>query len=93
MLLGAYGTASYYSTAMIAYVVEQALIQKLPDGADTELFHSRLQRLLAGMPDRRAKMAKLLEMSQYMEKVQKLTQVELEALFAGADFPPVAPLN
>jgi hypothetical protein len=92
LALGAYGTASYYSTALIAYVVEQALMQKLPDGADPELFHSRLQSTLAGMPDQ-AKMTKLLQMSQYMEKVQKLSQVELEALLAGNDLPPVASPN
>ena len=93
LALGAYGAASYYSTDLIAYVVEQALIQKLPAGADPAEFHRKLRSLLAASPDRQVKLAKLLQMSQYMEKVQRLSQAELEALFAGDASLPVPPPN
>jgi hypothetical protein len=83
LALAAYGTASYYSTALVAYVVEQAFLQKLPQGADPAVFHRRMLDLLAAMPERDAKLARLLQMSQFMEKVQRLSPAEVEFLLAG----------
>ena len=56
-----YSASSYYSVSMISYVVEQALLQKLPPGADAKTVQSRLRTSLAVLPDREAKLKKLLE--------------------------------
>ena len=78
--LAAYGTARFYSHSLVIYVVEQALIQKAPPGSDPTMLHARLHALLAALPDSKAKLAKVLAMSQYMEKIQALTPEELEQL-------------
>jgi hypothetical protein len=80
--LCAYGAASYYSPSMVAFVVEQALLQKLPDDADPGICRRRFQGLISGLPDKKAQLARLLEMSQQIEKVQKLSRLELETLLS-----------
>lgn len=85
VFLVAYGTARFYSHTLVIYVVEQALIQKAPAGTDPALIRMRFHALLATVPDNNAKLAKVLAMSQYLEKVQTLTSEELEQLL------PVAP--
>lgn len=83
----AYGTARYYSTSVIAYVVEHALLQKLPTRSDPDLVRERFQRLLSSLPDRQARLEKLLNMSQYLEKLQELSPQEMDELL-GKDADP-----
>ncbi len=86
--LGAYAAARYHSAALEAYVVEQMLVQKAPTGADPVFIHKRLQALLssASKPDDR--MAKLLLLSQHLERVQQLTPAELEKLIGKEEAGP-----
>jgi len=77
-----YGVARYYSPSLILYVVEQSLAQKAPAGTSLVLLHERLRALLSTAPDQNAKMERLLQISQYLEKVQYLTREELDELVA-----------
>ncbi len=79
-----YGAAKYYSPSLVAYVVEQTLIQKAPSGTDPVLLKSRLSAFLSAAPDKRLKMERLLGISAYLEKVQSLTPAELDDLLAIA---------
>jgi hypothetical protein len=76
----AYLTANYYSASLTAYVVEQALLQKVPQNADPELVQGRFRKMLDTLPDRQARLHRLLAMSQYLEKLQQLTPQELDEL-------------
>ncbi len=78
--LTAYGIAKHYSASLVAYVVEQGLLQKLPPGVNPEVVRMRFHGLLTAMPDRGARLERLLIMSQYLEKVQILTVQELDEL-------------
>jgi hypothetical protein len=73
-------TAKRYSARLIAYVVEEAIIQKLPAGEDPSLMRARFRALISDLPDREARLEKLLTMSQYLEKLQMLDPQELERL-------------
>ena len=78
--LALYLASSYYSASLTAYVVEQALLQKLPQEADPALVRSRFQEVLDSVPDRKARLRKLLSMSQFLERRQLLTPLELDEL-------------
>jgi hypothetical protein len=78
--LSALLVAKRYSVSMIAYVVEEALVQKLPAGIDPALTRSRFQSLMSQLPDRQARLEKLLAMSQYLEKLQTIDREEWERL-------------
>ncbi len=75
-----YGAAKYYSSSIILYVAEQSLIQKSPRGTDPAELHQRLSALLSMASDQKAKMEKLLRMSESLEKVQHLSPEELDKL-------------
>jgi hypothetical protein len=75
-----YGVARYYSPSLILYVVEQSLAQKAPAGTDPMLLRERLHALLSSSLDQNAKMQRLLRISQYLEKVQRLKPEELNEL-------------
>jgi hypothetical protein len=75
-----YLASSYYSAALTAYVVEQTLVQKLPQGENPALARSRFREALDSVPDRKAKLRKLLSMSQFLERRQLLTPRELDEL-------------
>ncbi len=77
-----YGAAKYYSSSIILYVAEQSLIQKAPTGTDPAELHQRLSTLLSMAPDQKIKMEKLLQISEYLEKVQHLSPEELDRLLA-----------
>jgi len=88
----AYGVARRYSFELVAYVVEEALMQKAPEGIPQDQVRSRFERYLeAGPADQ--KMNKLLALSNYLEKVQKLTAAELDRLLAGGGIPGDAGLQ
>jgi hypothetical protein len=75
-----YGTASHYSSSLIFYVVEQSLIQKAPPEVDTALVQKRFQAHISAIPGKDLQMKKLLRISEYLEKVQRLTLAQLEEL-------------
>jgi hypothetical protein len=80
LFLALYGTSRHYSAALVAYVVEQTLLQKLPADADPDRVRERFHELIALQADRRTRLEKLLFLSQYLEKIQRLTSRELEEL-------------
>jgi hypothetical protein len=82
---GAYATARIYSATLVAYVVEESLIQKAPDGADAGLIRARFQGLVHSLPDRRSRLQRLMEMSQVLEKVQRLDPAGVERLLSIDD--------
>ena len=80
IVLASYGTAKYYSPALVRYVVEQSLMQKAPSGTDPIWLRKRFYELLSAAPDQKAQMEKLLGISAYLEKIQRLTPEELNEL-------------
>ena len=82
LALASYGTAKYYSPALVFHAVEQSLIQKAPLGADPTWLRGRLHALLSTASDKNARMEMLLGVSAYLEKVQRLTPEELDELMA-----------
>ena len=75
-----YATARYYAPALMAYVVEQTLIEKAPPGTDVTELRDRFRATLAAEPSDSSKMQKIMRLSQYLEKVQQLTRPELDIL-------------
>jgi len=86
-------TAKKYSVSLIAFVVEEALIQKLPAGSDPTAVRLEFRNMLAGLPDRQLRLERLLYMSQYLEKLQDLDRPELERLLTikAAGIPAAPP--
>jgi hypothetical protein len=80
LALASYGIARYYSPALVLHVVEQSLAQKAPPGTDPVLLRKQLHSLLSTAPDQKTKMEKLLHISSYLEKVQRLAPEELDKL-------------
>ncbi len=80
--LAVYGAARHYRHTLVIYVVEQSLMQKAPPGSDPALLAMRLRALLASIPDNNERFAKVLAISQEIEKVQTLTPQELEQLLS-----------
>jgi hypothetical protein len=78
-----YGVAEYYSSSIILYVTEQSLVQKAPSGTDPVQLHERLSAHLSTVPDQKAKMRKLLRISEYLEKIQRLAPEDLDRLLAN----------
>ena len=76
-----YGAARYYSPMIVAFVVKQALIQKAPEGMSPILVRERFEAFWTSTPPGE-KMKKLMDLSNYLEKVQKLTPGELDRLLA-----------
>jgi hypothetical protein len=62
--------------------VEQSLIQKAPSGADPVYLQNRMRAILSKIPDRNAQTRKLLQISEYLEKIQFLTPADLDSLMA-----------
>jgi len=75
-----YGVARHYSPSLVLYVVEQSLVQKAPAGTDSKLLLARLHALLSKTPSQKTRMEKLLRISEYLEKTQRLTSEELDKL-------------
>ena len=88
----AYGVARRYSFELVAYVVEQALLQKTPEAIPPDQIRRRFETFLeADTTDQ--KMNKLLALSNYLEKVQKLTAAELDRLLSAGGNPGGAGLQ
>ena len=86
--LAAYILGRQYAPDVITFVVEHTLVEKSPPGTDSELVKSRFRNMIAGCATTETRMRTLLQLSQYMEKVQELSIPELESLLRGA--PPGA---
>jgi hypothetical protein len=87
LFLVIYGIARHYSYSIISYVVEQALLQKAPEGTSLIRLRERFEGSMASTPEN-YKLLKLLALSSYAEKVQKLTPAELDRLLdPGATVP------
>ncbi len=87
IFLGVYGLGRHYSPSIVAYVVKHALMQKAPVDLSPKSVEERFEEFLASTPAD-DKLLKLLSLSNYLEKVQKLTPAEFERLMAAQ---PVAP--
>ena len=68
-----YCSAGYYSPYLIHHVVEQSLIQKAPPGIDATAVRRRLDTLVSAEPDKKARVQRLLRISEYLEKIQRLS--------------------
>ena len=71
-----YCVARYYSPNLIHHVVEQSLIQKAPPHVDPPMARRRLESLLRAEPDKKARLHRLLKISEYLEKIQRITPEE-----------------
>jgi len=78
-----YVAARLYSPALVFYVVEQSLTQKAPAEISKAQIHERLHAHISAVPDQKTKMARLLRISEYLEKIQHLTTVQLDELLAN----------
>jgi hypothetical protein len=85
--LSAYGIARHYSAAIVTYVVKQALLQKAPEGMDRDLVQERFDTTIDSTAPE-AKLMRLMVLSNYLEKVQKLTPAELDRLLAPGGTAP-----
>jgi len=84
LFLAVYLTAKYYSPTLVAHVVKQALMEKAPVDMSPILVGERFEKLLAAIPSD-DKLEKMLALSNYLEKVQKLTPAELERLLSNQE--------
>ena len=82
----AYLLGRCYAPDVITFIVEHTLVEKSPDGTDPELVKSRFRNMIAGCTTTETRMQTLLQLSQYMEKVQELSVPEMESLLRG--IPP-----
>ena len=80
--LAVYGIARYYSPSLVLFVVEQSLIQKAPSGTDPDLLVARFRAHISAAPDNNSQMERLLRISEALEKVQHLTDEQLDGLLA-----------
>jgi hypothetical protein len=89
LALASYCAVLHYSPRLVAFVVQESIMQKAPEHADPNLVRARFQALLDAAPDDDTRMQTVLAMSQQLEKVQKLNDLELEQLLGkGTGFPP-----
>lgn len=86
--VGVYLTAKLYAGSIVAYVVEETLIQKAPPGVDPRLLRTRLESRLAACPDRTARLRRLMEIAQTLERTQRLTPGQLENVLKGCPGSP-----
>jgi|SRR5213596_953147 hypothetical protein len=78
-----YGIALHYSPILVSFVVRQTLVQRAPSGVTAQEVEKRLDAHLRSFPDSQARLERLLDISQYLEKVQKLDLRELDELLSG----------
>ena len=76
LALVVYGAARHYSPALIHHVVEQSLIQKMPTGIDAPEARLRLDAVVNAEQGKEARIQRLLMISEYLEKIQRLTPEE-----------------
>jgi hypothetical protein len=81
---GVYLTAKLCAASIVAYVVEETLVQKAPPGMDPQVIRFRLEKSLAGCADKNARLRRLLEIAQTLEKTQGLTPAQLESVLESS---------
>ena len=74
--------ARYRADDIVAHVVENALMQKLPEGADRAAVHFRFRQALGSTGGKEEKLVWLLDLSRFLEKRQVLSSDELERLLS-----------
>jgi hypothetical protein len=87
----AYGTARFYSPALIHYVVKQSLIQKAPPEISAMSIERQLETYLSTTPNRSLQMQRLLRLSTGLEKVQHLTLKDWDRLFSEEESEKIKP--
>ena len=75
-----YCVGRYSSPYLIYHVVEQSLIQKAPPFIDSTTARVRLESLIGTEPDKKVRMQRLLKISEYLEKTQRITPEEWNSL-------------
>jgi hypothetical protein len=75
-----YAGARTYSPALISYVVEQSLLQKAPPNMHSGDIQERFGTYIDSYQDQDVRMQRLLVISKYLEKVQRLTIEEFDRL-------------
>ncbi len=85
--IACYGTAKHYSPAMVIFVVEQALLQKAPAALSPVVVTREYRELMESLPTRDDKLKRALVLSQYLEKVQRLSQTQFDELLRAAAQP------
>ena len=80
LVLILYCAAAYYSSNLIFHVVEQSLIQKAPSDIKASEVRRRLETLVHSEPNKKARLQRLLNISEYLEKVQRITHEEWELI-------------
>jgi hypothetical protein len=78
--LAVFGTAKFYAPALTIYVTEQTLIQKSPAGTNLENLDRRFHAYISSLPDTKTRLAAVMAISQYLEKIQHLAPQELDRL-------------
>lgn len=74
-----YCAARHYSSDLVYHVVEQSLIQKAPPDIDPPAARRRLEAIILAEPDKKARLQRLLRISEYLEKIQRLTPEEWDS--------------
>jgi hypothetical protein len=82
--LALYGLGRYYSPALVRYVVIQTLLEKAPAGTDPAWVRSRVTAIADASAEDMSATARMLAISQKIEKIQKLTAEQMRELL-GAD--------
>ena len=93
LLMAVYGMARYYSEGLIHYVVEHAFLMRASDSMDVNRLRKDFRAHVALFPPGKARLQRLLEISHYLEKFQKLKESDLEhyLLRPPAVSPPAGP--
>src|SRR5213594_54210 len=89
----AYGLGIHYSPLLVYRVVEQALIEKAPNNMSGSELEKRFRAHLDAFPDGKSRLQRLLAVSRYLEKTQKLRQEELERILANGSIKPEAEIQ
>lgn len=83
-----FGLGKYYSPALVRYVVMQALLEKAPEGTDPAWVCARVTALSDSSAGGADGMARMMAISQQIEKIQRLTEQQMtELLGPAADGP------
>jgi hypothetical protein len=77
-----YAVALHYSPILVSFVVRQTLVRRAPSGVTAQEVEKRLDTHLQSFPDSQARLERLFNISQYLEKVQKLDSRELDELLS-----------
>jgi hypothetical protein len=75
-----YGLGKHYSPALVRYVVIQTLLEKAPAGTDPAWVRARVTTLADSSAGGAAGMARMMAISQQIEKIQRLTEEQMTEL-------------